>query len=716
MSNRRTGALASANESVSGEAQASEAAKPAAATQFKASVGSLAYDDQVEAVKPPMPLQFNLAGQAGGAGAVHQTAAEGVSGSGSQLPHLDTIQQSFGGHDVSSVSSHVGGAAAKATKSLGAEAYATGNSVAFKSSPSLHTAAHEAAHVVQQRSGVSLDGGVGKVGDSYERNADAVADRVVSGQSAADLLPGGSGGGAGVQRKAVQLTTPTSDTTGSDSGSSETPEQLLAKLPRITYKQAGGTGDQAVTFKLVGENGQLVEGTRPLIGAADSVNPIQMARAIEALATEYVRGARKGDAALLTEIKTKMEQLQKEMSRARGEDIAMVKLRTDFEKLIGAKAFGGGPGGFANANSAIAGMCSSAVNMVLATAGIEVPAATAIGDVLEDHKDNAELNAALAATGVPLTAGFGGAVGTELDKIKQVFIDGTLTQKAVHLINFGDKFVAPKLVGKNESVLATAKANMKSAEYHKMIDRADSAKGKKKPHKILFTEADKTRYIEAKHGNGEMDTKAPYVPIENLTDDELMWMAGAKGVDVSGCENRAAIISAMKTAGYSVSTADANLGDKAWGGKPTSLAIDQVTVEGKRYLEGIRDNIVDPAHNWIFTATNVLQMPLKAGISGTTHRFVSLAQVMGVACSDARLAMLGHLQNIEAHSFHEICVAAAGFGGCDYVDGKYVPFTPVSNDDMEAAAIESLAADSEFAAAVTGENDRKLQAKRLLNA
>lgn len=33
----------------------------------------------------------------------------------------------------------------------GAEAFATGNHVAFASSPSLHTAAHEAAHVVQQR-------------------------------------------------------------------------------------------------------------------------------------------------------------------------------------------------------------------------------------------------------------------------------------------------------------------------------------------------------------------------------------------------------------------------------------------------------------------------------------------------------------------------------------------------------------------------------------
>ena len=53
-----------------------------------------------------------------------------------------------------------------------------GDKIAFASAPSLHTAAHEAAHVVQQRAGVSLSGGIGKEDDQYEKNADAIADRV----------------------------------------------------------------------------------------------------------------------------------------------------------------------------------------------------------------------------------------------------------------------------------------------------------------------------------------------------------------------------------------------------------------------------------------------------------------------------------------------------------------------------------------------------------
>jgi len=130
-------------------------------------------------------------------GAVHDAAAAGGSGSGGALPHLDQIQTAFGPeHDVSGVRAHVGGPAATASEQIGARAYATGSNVAFRDSPDLHTAAHEAAHVVQQRGGVQLKGGVGAEGDPHERHADAVADRVVRGEPAGDLLSSYGPGGA----------------------------------------------------------------------------------------------------------------------------------------------------------------------------------------------------------------------------------------------------------------------------------------------------------------------------------------------------------------------------------------------------------------------------------------------------------------------------------------------------------------------------------------
>ena len=136
---------------------------------------------------------------------VHAAAAQGISGPAGQLPHLERIQKSFGKHDVSHVQAHTGSEAKAGSQAMGAEAFATGDHVAFAGAPSLHIAAHEAAHVVQQKGGVQLAGGVGKTGDAYEQHADQVADLVVQGKSAEALLDqhAGGGDGASVQR-AVQ--------------------------------------------------------------------------------------------------------------------------------------------------------------------------------------------------------------------------------------------------------------------------------------------------------------------------------------------------------------------------------------------------------------------------------------------------------------------------------------------------------------------------------
>ena len=136
--------------------------------------------------------------QAGAAqGDVLETAAAGVAGSGGPMPFGERIQAAFGDHDVSGARAHVGGEAGQAASDIGALAFAMGSDVAFAGAPDLHTAAHEAAHVIQQRQGVQLKGGVGEAGDPYERHADQVADAVVAGRSAEGLLDGMAGGGGG---------------------------------------------------------------------------------------------------------------------------------------------------------------------------------------------------------------------------------------------------------------------------------------------------------------------------------------------------------------------------------------------------------------------------------------------------------------------------------------------------------------------------------------
>lgn len=118
---------------------------------------------------------------------------------------------------MSGVRAQIGGPAQQAAGAIGATAYAQGDRVGFAGAPDLHTAAHEAAHVVQQRGGRAPAGGLDAPGDALERHADAVADAVVSGGSAEGLLDGmtASAGDAAstqaVQRKPAATSEPRSD-------------------------------------------------------------------------------------------------------------------------------------------------------------------------------------------------------------------------------------------------------------------------------------------------------------------------------------------------------------------------------------------------------------------------------------------------------------------------------------------------------------------------
>ena len=123
-----------------------------AAVQLKQSLAGLDYDAQVAALAPPVQARGNVQQQ--GAAAVHEAAAAGIASGGGAMPYADRIQASFGSHDIGNVQAHTGSAASQASQAMGAEAYATGDHVVFGGAPDLHTAAHEAAHVVQQRGGV----------------------------------------------------------------------------------------------------------------------------------------------------------------------------------------------------------------------------------------------------------------------------------------------------------------------------------------------------------------------------------------------------------------------------------------------------------------------------------------------------------------------------------------------------------------------------------
>ncbi len=125
-----------------------------------------------------------------------EAARDGVGGAAQPLPFRERIQESFGRHSLRDVQAVVGGAASQASDRLDAHAFAVGDRVGFRETPDLWLAAHEAAHVVQQRAPAGAEASPGA-----ERRADLVADQVARGASAEWMLgpveartPGGSPG------------------------------------------------------------------------------------------------------------------------------------------------------------------------------------------------------------------------------------------------------------------------------------------------------------------------------------------------------------------------------------------------------------------------------------------------------------------------------------------------------------------------------------------
>lgn len=167
---------------------------------------------------------------------------------------------------------------------MGANAFAMGDHVAFAAPPSLRIAAHEAAHVVQQRAGVHLPGGVGKAGDHHEEHANAVAGRVVNGESSEALLDaysGESGRGQGVQMdESRPVTSRNEEYSGDKTGPLALPGAKFISDPyahSVLVVRPDGTGVQYV-YETMHEDGQERE---KLIGPGEVLEPIRVKALME---------------------------------------------------------------------------------------------------------------------------------------------------------------------------------------------------------------------------------------------------------------------------------------------------------------------------------------------------------------------------------------------------------------------------------------------------
>jgi hypothetical protein len=112
-------------------------------------------------------------------------------------PTTRRLMETRMGQDFSGVRVHTDARAAKAAEAIDSRAYTTNHDIVFgerEYSPQTESGrrllAHELTHVVQQRSGAQLPGGIVPANDARERNADAVATEVTQGSSIGNSLRG----------------------------------------------------------------------------------------------------------------------------------------------------------------------------------------------------------------------------------------------------------------------------------------------------------------------------------------------------------------------------------------------------------------------------------------------------------------------------------------------------------------------------------------------
>lgn len=106
-----------------------------------------------------------------------------VAGLRARPPHEEDLRRSFGPHYPEGTIAITGPAAVEANTGLGTSGLAAGGAVAFAADPSLELAAHEMAHVVQQRRGL----GAASTQD-HEEQARRIGEVTARGGSSAPLL------------------------------------------------------------------------------------------------------------------------------------------------------------------------------------------------------------------------------------------------------------------------------------------------------------------------------------------------------------------------------------------------------------------------------------------------------------------------------------------------------------------------------------------------
>ncbi len=520
-----------------------------------------------------------------------------------------------------------------------------------------------------------------------------------------------------------------------------------AKIPKLGYKEKDGDSHTLLVEQEGGSSKVFRHSVKKKVSSIhDDAETFKMLDLIEKQADVYL-GKKKdgrigvaGDEAILKRIQANLVKLDKLMAKARGDNDPTTKDRLKFEQTLGK-----GVMTHSKATGAAKDMSEKAWALMSVSARTGLDLAKELDKTLFSDaalKADPKFKKAVESCGMGLDSGFFGAVGKEYDDIEAAFKGGNLRTMTQHVIQWSEIWADKvfeesegdirKIIAKANELIGKVRAdgsNKRGAiNADSIIERKDAvvASGGPQNKKGLFGEGGKnTNYAKLKAS--EMDKKFPSVPIVALTDEQLALFTRRNGgidpeFDSSGkMTNRDAVIASCisaqeakaasakphkkaraeavigETGGgesspMTMSTRerdDIGFGGKGSGGEGEGVGLSDKTLP---FLEGMTANMLDEKNDWV-KAARELKMPLKAGISGTTRRWMQTAKQLASPLPPARLAMIGHLIPTNAHSCHEVMTAAKGF--VPYRDGKYLPFDPLSEAEVRKFATDTGFKDQE---------------------
>jgi hypothetical protein len=464
-----------------------------------------------------------------------------------------------------------------------------------------------------------------------------------------------------------------------------------AQLPSHNFKDQTGE-DHSLYIKVEGDKAKVIKASTP----TDITNAFDVADQIVKDVEAWLKMDAKSEDAqkLIAKIRSDMNKLLKVMEENRA-PTDLAKKRQDFEKKLGVHAMKHG-----DALDTTKDMMQKVWKLL---SGLAEKTKAA-----EESADDRLIKLAKKC-GKDLESGFAGSVGTEFETLKKILLGaGNLRERCLIAYNFQDVIgdVAADMTAEDIKAVLS-RTQEKEKEVDAAVKRYEEAKASgKKGAKAMFgfqsVEGDEQynqggeEFKKAKSHDKvtgrEMDQKLPNVPLDALEDDVLRALGKKYKIANSDTISRADLIAALTAAGMKGSgkgegnvlarSQEKREGSTFGASEDESKAVSFRGDEFLPFIEGEVANLIDERNEWVKKARE-LEMPLKAGISGTTHRFMNFGKVIGMPnMVNLRLAMIGYLIPMKAHSFHEIMTSARAHAGCSYTAGHYWPLDPLGEGEL----------------------------------